>query len=96
MMTLSTQIVEKESIPSFQFDYREVLDSEEARARREAQLMRAISMGNTYRRKVNITFATVEGLKTVRTTIWASTRTQLILKNGIHIPLCTVKELELE
>lgn len=92
-MPFSTQFVEKESIPSFRFDYREVLDNEEARVRREEQLMRAISLGNTYRRKVNITFATVDGLKTVRTTVWATTRTHLILKNGIHIPLCTVKEL---
>jgi len=96
MMTLSTQLVEKESIPSFQFDEREPHGSGEGHAASMEQLMRAIALGNTYRKKVNITFATKDGLKTVRTTVWASTRTRLLLKNGIHIPLSAIRSVEWE
>lgn len=94
MGQISTQVIEKEAIPSFQFDYQEVLSSDEARHQREAQVTRAMILGNTYRQKVKITFATVNGLKTVETTVWASTRTHLILKDGIHIPICVVKHID--
>lgn len=90
----SAQAIEKEAIPSFQFDYQEVLDSEKARHHREAQVTRAMILGNTYRKKVKITFATLSGLKTVVTTVWATTQTHLILKDGIHIPICVVRRID--
>jgi hypothetical protein len=50
-------------------------------------------MGNTDKKKVGIVFETTEGLRQVETTVWASVKDNIVLKHGIYIPVCCIKDV---
>lgn len=51
-------------------------------------------LGNEFKSKADITFNTKGGAKTVSTTVWAVTQEFLQLKNGIHIPLNSLVDID--
>lgn len=87
-------LIEKEEIPYLQFSGEEVLKSEEEKEKRWEDLTTAMQLGNIYKRKVFIYFKDNQGLKKVRTTIWALTEKYVILKGGIVIPVWRIIKIE--
>ena len=88
-------LVEKEEIPSFNFNKHDVLTDPEARKKRMWDLNRATSLGNVYHGKVEITFQTAEGdQKRVDTTVWAVDEKSITLKAGCSIPITSILGIE--
>lgn len=58
------------------------------------KLNAAQRLGNEFKSKADITFNTKEGAKTVSTTVWSVTEKYLQLKNGIHIPLKSLIDID--
>lgn len=80
-------LIEKEAIIHFQFPKRDVLDEAYERSFREFDLHHATRLGNLEKHKVEILFKDEVGLKQVETTIWATTKNNIVLKGGITIPI---------
>ncbi len=95
MGLLTPELVQKETIPHCHFDRQEKLSSPLDQKIREDKIFRAMIMGNTYRKKALITFETVDGVKQVETTVWATTDANVILKNGITIPQGCIVDIEI-
>ena len=90
---LQPQYVEKEAIASFHFPKAEVLLGTEQIGKRRANLEYALELGNSAYYKVKIVFEDEEGPKKVATTVWKLTKDNVILKNGIMIPVNRVHEV---
>ena len=58
------------------------------------KLNSAQRLGNEFKSKADITFNTKEGPKTVNTTVWSVTERYVQLKNGIHIPLNSLIDID--
>lgn len=50
-------------------------------------------LGNIHHRKIRIVFQDEEGIKEVRTTIWAADDRFIVLKKGVSIPVDRVVEI---
>ena len=88
-MTLSSkpQIIEKENIPSLFFPSNSVERTKEDLKILVRKLRRSMMLGNVHRTKMRIQFEDEEGLKEVRTTIWAVGDRNIVLKKGVLIPI---------
>ena len=80
-------LIEKELVSDLKFPTGDVLEDKLAVRERMYALHRATSLGNIHQRKVTIVFEDAEGLKSVRTTIWAISDRKVILKEGRSIPV---------
>jgi|GEM_PF-209344 len=58
------------------------------------KLNAAQRLGNEFKSKADITFNTKEGPKTVSTTVWSVTEKYIQLKNGIHISLNSLIDID--
>jgi hypothetical protein len=58
------------------------------------KLNSAQRLGNEFKSKASITFNTKEGPRTVSTTVWSVTEKYVQLKNGIHIPLNSLIDID--
>jgi ssRNA-specific RNase YbeY (16S rRNA maturation enzyme) len=58
------------------------------------QLNKALMLGNTHKRKVNIIFQDDESIKTMNTTIWAYGTKYVCFKGGVWIPKSRLIEIE--
>jgi hypothetical protein len=94
-MTLSSkpQIIEKESIPSLFFPSSSVDRTKEDLKVLVRKLRRSMMLGNVYRTKMRIQFEDEDGLKEVRTTIWAVGDRNIVLKKGVLIPINRVVDV---
>jgi hypothetical protein len=86
-METNFEIIEKEKIQSLIFPNTEVLESEEEKKQRFADLNRALSLGNLEHSKIKIYFEDNQSKKVVETTVWALTDHRVILKKGFTIPI---------
>jgi len=84
------ELIEKESIEINRIIPAEQNHTEELRNK----LNSAQRLGNEFKSKADITFNTNEGAKTVTTTVWSVTEKYLQLKNGIHIPLNSLIDID--
>jgi hypothetical protein len=84
------ELIEKESIEINKIIPAEQNHTEELRNK----LNSAQRLGNEFKSKADITFNTNEGAKTVTTTVWSVTENYLQLKNGIHIPLNSLIDID--
>lgn len=87
-------LVEKESIRDLKFPENEVLTSKDAIRIREAELERALKLGNLEHNKIKIVFEDAEGVKQVETTVWGVTDKRVILKQGVLIPIHRIHEIK--
>ncbi len=88
------ETIEKENIQNqVHFVHDEVLTSKEARDERKGKLEQAMRLGNAFKGKIKIVFATEEGDKVVETTVWASTDSGIQLKGGVFIPVHAIREV---
>lgn len=88
-------MVEKELIGDLHFPPTEVLGSQHSIEERRNILHRATSLGNLDHHKVTIFFEDSEGLKKVRTTIWAITDRKILLKGGRSIPVERIHSVQI-
>ena len=84
------ELIEKESI-----QISEIIPATENHTEElQSKLHSAQRLGNEFKSKADITFNTKEGPKTVSTTVWSVTEKYLQLKNGIHIPLSSLIDID--
>lgn len=57
------------------------------------ELSYAVRLGNEFKGKTIISFQTLEGVKTVETTIWSLTEDYIHLKGGVTIPLKSIIDI---
>ena len=84
---LSPTLIEKENISQLVFPKEEVQLSKEERSLLRKKLKDAMILGNIHHNKIAIVFEDEEGLKEVRTTIWAAGLKFVVLKKGVSIPV---------
>lgn len=80
-------LVRKENIHLLTFPTEEVLKEKDAIEKRVAALHHATSLGNLSQHKVDILFEDQEGVKRVKTTIWAIANRKIFLKDHRSIPI---------
>jgi hypothetical protein len=90
---MQAELIEKEKILSLKFPQHDVLHGEDERVKRQAELVRAMLIGNNDKGKIKLIFDTLEGTKMVETTVWATTNDSVTLKKGIMIPLNCIREV---
>ena len=81
------QQIDKEAIAGLHFPEEEILLDKEDIKLRNADLQRALSLGNLEHSKIKIYFADNESAKVVDTTVWGLTDKRVILKQGVVIPI---------
>lgn len=81
------QQIDKEAIAGLRFPDEEILLDNDAVKLRNADLQRALSLGNLEHSKIKIYFADNESAKVVDTTVWGLTDKRVILKQGVVIPI---------
>jgi uncharacterized protein (UPF0248 family) len=86
-------IIEKESVAGLKFPEEDVLTSKDEKKIRNANLDRAMKLGNLEHGKIKIIFEDTTGLKQVETTVWGVTDKRVILKQGLVIPIHRVYEI---
>lgn len=94
-MTQEFEKIEKEHIEKLKFPESEVLKDKESIKEREAELNRALTLGNLERTKMRIYFEDDQSKKIVETTIWGLTDKRVILKQGVVIPIHRVHRISI-
>ncbi|AOZ98093.1 hypothetical protein GCM10008015_14240 [Flavobacterium palustre] len=92
-MTEEFAIIEKEDIASLKFPTTDVLDDDNEIKTRISDINRALSLGNLEHSKIKIFFEDNESKKIVDTTVWAVTDKNVILKQGVMIPIHRIYKL---
>ena len=86
-MATTFETIEKENIHSLRFPNNDVLQDKDAIFQRNSDLNRAQSLCNLEHSKIKIFFEDNQSKKVVETTVWAVTDNQVVLKQGIGIPI---------
>ena len=86
-MATTFETIEKENIHSLRFPNNDMLQDKDAIFQRNSDLNRAQSLGNLEHSKIKIFFEDSQSKKVVETTVWAVTDNQVVLKQGIGIPI---------
>ncbi len=81
------QLISKEAVASLLFPKEEVLTDKDEIKQRQADLERALTLGNVEHGKIKIYFADDKTSYVVDTTIWGITDQRIILKQGVVIPI---------
>ena len=92
-MTEEFTIIEKEDVASLKFPTIDVLDDDNEIKMRISDINRALSLGNLEHSKIKIFFEDNESKKIVDTTVWAVTDKNVILKQGVRIPIHRIYKL---
>jgi hypothetical protein len=87
--------VEKEAIEKLHFPAQDVLLLREQVEERRSEIEKAMRLGNMFKGKVKIVFEDSEGLKMVEATIWSLADKNVVLKNGILLPIHRVHSIGL-
>lgn len=82
-------VIAKEEIPYYIIQSAGVDNA----SRWKEQLQYAMRLGNAFKGKTTITFATTEGALSVATTVWSLMGDYIQLKAGITIPLKSVVDI---
>ncbi|HMW97144.1 MAG TPA: hypothetical protein PL010_14435 [Flavobacteriales bacterium] len=95
MIPSSIHRIEKEDVPALHFPVEPVHLSDEHLRLRDANIGRAMQLGNLEHTKCRIVFRDSVGMKVVETTVWAFDAERIVLKKGISIPIDRVIEVDL-
>jgi hypothetical protein len=87
--------IEKENISGLKFPEGDVLKTKDAIKMRNADLEKALKLGNLEHNKIKIVFEDAEGIKQVDTTVWGVTDKRVILKQGVVIPIHRIHEVQI-
>ncbi len=86
----TAQLIEKEIIPNLSFSPNQVEEQQEGLMEK---LLEATKLGNLHRGKVTIYFRDNDGLKCVKTTIWATGLKYICLKGGVWLPITSIQKV---
>jgi hypothetical protein len=92
-MTEEFKIIDKEDIALLKFPITDVLDDVEEIKTRISDINRALSLGNLEHSKIKIFFEDDESKKIVDTTVWGVTDKNVMLKQGVMIPIHRIYKL---
>jgi hypothetical protein len=92
-MTTEFEFIDKEHIAVLKFPHTDVLNDDEEIKVRLGEINRALSLGNLEHSKLKIFFEDTESKKVVDTTVWAVTDKNVILKQGVLIPIHRIYKL---
>jgi uncharacterized protein (UPF0248 family) len=92
-MTEEFQIIDKEDIALLKFPLTDVLDDVDEIKTRISEINRALSLGNLEHSKIKIFFEDSESKKIVDTTVWGVTDKNVMLKQGVMIPIHRIYKL---
>lgn len=95
MVATDFEKIEKEMIENLRFPSSEVLNDSAKIKERNADLERALSLGNLEHSKIKIYFEDEQSCKIVETTVWAVTDKRVILKQGVGIPINRIHAVKL-
>lgn len=94
MTIMNITLINKEDIRGkVEFPHDDVLLLPEEKRNREKRLHDAMTLGNAYKGKIRIVFATTEGDRAVETTVWAATEQNVQLKGDVNIPVRAIREV---
>jgi uncharacterized protein (UPF0248 family) len=95
-ITMETIVkIQKEDVVNLKFPDEEVLLNEDEKIALRKQLEQATTLGNGDHGKIKIFFKDNEGSKQVETTIWATGEKNIVLKQGITIPIKRILGVEM-
>ena len=86
----TTQLIEKEIFPNLSFKEKLPVRQEEGLMEK---LLEATKLGNLHHGKVTIFFRDDEGMKCVKTTIWATGLKYICLKGGVWLPIASIEKV---
>jgi uncharacterized protein (UPF0248 family) len=86
-LTETPVLIEKEDIPSLKFPKEALTRSKDEQSILRKRLRDSMVLGNIHHQKIRIVFQDDEGIKEVRTTIWAADDRFIVLKKGVSIPV---------
>lgn len=86
----TAQLIEKEIIPNLSFKQNTPVQQQDGLMEK---LLEATKLGNLHRGKVTIYFRDDEGLKCVKTTIWATGLKYICLKGGVWLPIASIERV---
>lgn len=92
---LKPEIIEKEAVANLKFPHEEVLTDPKARKLRSAELERGTTLGNIDHYKIKIIFEDDTSIKQVETTIWANGEENIVLKQGVTIPVHRIHQVKI-
>jgi hypothetical protein len=92
-MTEEFKIIDKEEIALLKFPQTDVLDDIDEIKARISEINRALSLGNLEHSKIKIFFEDIESKKVVDTTVWGVTDKNVMLKQGVMIPIHRIYKL---
>lgn len=92
-MTEEFKIIDKEDIVFLKFPTTDVLDDVDEIKTRISDINRALSLGNLEHSKIKIFFEDSESKKIVDTTVWGVTDKNVMLKQGVMIPIHRIYKL---
>ena len=92
-MTEEFKIIDKEDIALLKFPQTDVLDDVDEIKARISEINRALSLGNLEHSKIKIFFEDIESKKIVDTTVWGVTDKNVMLKQGVMIPIHRIYKL---
>lgn len=92
-MTEEFKIIDKEEIALLKFPQTDVLDDVDEIKARISEINRALSLGNLEHSKIKIFFEDIESKKVVDTTVWGVTDKNVMLKQGVMIPIHRIYKL---
>ncbi|MFV8376674.1 hypothetical protein [Flavobacterium sp. LB1P62] len=92
-MTEEFKIIDKEDIALLKFPTTDVLDDVDEIKTRISDINRALSLGNLEHSKIKIFFEDIESKKIVDTTVWGVTDKNVMLKQGVMIPIHRIYKL---
>lgn len=92
-MTEEFTIIDKEDIALLKFPTTDVLDDVDEIKTRISDINRALSLGNLEHSKIKIFFEDDESKKIVDTTVWGVTYKNVMLKQGVMIPIHRIYKL---
>ncbi len=87
MQVQESVTVQKEELALLNFYPSEVLSNQEEIAHRTRELYKGMILGNAHHYKVKIFFQTIEGERSVETTIWFATDKFVMLKGDMTLPV---------
>ncbi|MDD2819791.1 MAG: hypothetical protein PHW29_00870 [Flavobacterium sp.] len=92
-MTDEFKSIDKEDIALLKFPTTDVLDDVDEIKTRISEINRALSLGNLEHSKIKIFFEDDESKKIVDTTVWGVTDKNVMLKQGVMIPIHRIYKL---
>ena len=88
-------LIEKEAITSLTFPKDNLERSKDEEKILRMKLEKAQTLGNIHHNKIKIWFKDSEGLKEVRTTVWALGEKHIVLKKGVFIPINRIVDVQI-